>query len=345
MLWRTLSYVALLLATAAVPVASRASVLTVGPTGEYATIAAAVGAARPNDDIQVASGTYTNDFATITIPLTIEGIGTTPILLATQQIPNGKAILVTQASVTITNLEFQGATVADGNGAGIRYESGDLVVTSSIFSNNQDGILAASNPTGTVTIQSSTFIDNGSGTGFTHAVYIDAVGRATITDSNFQGTAVGHDIKSRALETIITGNTLDDGATGTTSYAIDLSNGGVATISGNQITQGPNTQNPAMISYGAEGNLPTTNSLLVSNNTFTNSLPSGSIGVFNHTGVEADLTCNTFSGVATPLVGPGTVDTAGCTASAIPEPGSLALLGPGLLAGIVVFNRRRRHRG
>jgi hypothetical protein len=338
---RTLVAIGLFLALAAAPAASRAAVITVGPGGTYSTIAAAVAAAQANDDIRVQAGTYTNDFATITIPLTIEGVGGTPILLATQLIPNGKAILITRADVTITNLEFSGARVTDGNGAGIRYEAGDLIVTSSIFSHNQDGILAAADPNGTVAIHSSTFIDNGTGDGFTHAVYISAVGRATITDSNFQGTAVGHDIKSRALETIITGNILDDGVTGTTSYAIDLSNGGVATISNNQINQGQNTQNPTMISYGSEGNLPGSNSLLVSGNTFSNTLRSGSIGVFNHTDVLADLRCNTFNNVATPLLGPGTITASGCAATAIPEPAGLALLGPALL-GLAFFGRRRR---
>ena len=61
-------------------------------------------------------------------------------------------------------------------------------------------------------------------------------------DSDFQGTLVGHDIKSRAALTTVTGNTLDDGVTGTTSYAIDISNGGVATITSNTITQGADTR-------------------------------------------------------------------------------------------------------
>jgi len=38
------------------------SILTVGPTGEYKTISAAVAASHSGDIIQVAAGTYTNDF-------------------------------------------------------------------------------------------------------------------------------------------------------------------------------------------------------------------------------------------------------------------------------------------
>src|SRR5947207_674221 len=46
-----------------------ATVITVGP-GQ--SISAAVAGAHAGDDIQVAAGTYTNDFPTVSVPLTIE---------------------------------------------------------------------------------------------------------------------------------------------------------------------------------------------------------------------------------------------------------------------------------
>jgi hypothetical protein len=67
--------------------------------------------------------------------------------------PNGKGILVAQGNVTIENLSFSGATVGDANGAGIRYEGGNLVVIDSYFHDNQMNLLAANNvPDGTIRI-------------------------------------------------------------------------------------------------------------------------------------------------------------------------------------------------
>src|SRR6185437_2069359 len=114
--------------------------LTVGQGMEFSTIAAAIAASANGDVIQVQAGTYVNDFATITTNITLEGVGGMVHMVATVPPPNGKAILTTDANVTIDHFEFSGAQVADGNGAGIRYETGNLAITNSYFHNNQDGI-------------------------------------------------------------------------------------------------------------------------------------------------------------------------------------------------------------
>src|SRR6185437_7835876 len=108
--------------------------LTVGAGMQFSTIAAAIAASQNGDVIQVQAGTYVNDFATITTNITLEGVGGMVNLVATNQPPNGKAILTTDANVTIDNFSFSGATVPDGNGAGIRYETGNLVIKTAIFS-------------------------------------------------------------------------------------------------------------------------------------------------------------------------------------------------------------------
>jgi hypothetical protein len=291
-----------------------AAVLSVGPGQSYSTLAAAVAAAAANDVIDVYGGTYLNQSATINKPLTIQGIHGTPVFSITTNIANGKGILVINASATIENLEFRSATVASGNGAGIRYQAGDLIVRNSRFVGNEDGILATplTSGTGTLLIDKSVFQGNGVATGaqsgFDHAIYATRVASLTVSNSNFQGTQVGHDIKSRAARTVVTGNTLDDGVTGTTSYAIDVSNGGNATITGNTITQGVNTQNEAMIAYAAEGLVYSDNALLVHGNIFSNSLPDTAIGVFNHAAsVVADVSCNVFDKLPHPTVGPATL--------------------------------------
>src|SRR5712691_7785097 len=107
----------LTLCVAVVVVAARADAgtitLTVGATGahQYRTISAAVAAASADSntsnyyDIQVAPGTYTNDFPTVTRPMTIEvdprRVGRPVVLNATVPLPNQKGIILTFASLTV----------------------------------------------------------------------------------------------------------------------------------------------------------------------------------------------------------------------------------------------------
>src|SRR6266851_1763042 len=120
-------------ATVAISPAAGSTILTVGPGKQYSTIAAAIAASHNGDTIQVQAGTYTNDFATINTDITLEGIGGMVNMVSTVQIPNGKGILVTNSDVTINNFSFSGARVTDENGAGIRYQLGNLVLNNDAF--------------------------------------------------------------------------------------------------------------------------------------------------------------------------------------------------------------------
>ena len=133
------------------------AILTVGSGQQYATIGDAVRASHDGDVVKVQAGTYVNDFATVNTKITIEGVGGMAHLLATVPPPDGKAILSTNTSVTLDHLEFSGAAVGDGNGAGIRYQGGDMMVTNCYFHDNQDGILGGAVPGGTITIRNSEF--------------------------------------------------------------------------------------------------------------------------------------------------------------------------------------------
>ena len=162
------------------------STLTVGAGQTYTTIAAAVGAAQAGDTINVQSGTYTNDFLNINKSLTLNAVGGVVTLAATVSPPNGKAILDeggAGVAVSVNGFAFTGAAVSDMNGAGIRYEGGTLTVSNSHFFNNQDGILAASDPNGTIAITNSEFDHNGAGDGFSHNMYINDVKSFTLTNS------------------------------------------------------------------------------------------------------------------------------------------------------------------
>src|SRR5690348_4866035 len=115
------------------------TVRTVGPGQQYSTLAAAVAAAQSGDDIQVQAGTYTNDFPGHVQNITIEGVGGMVKMVATQQPPNGKAMFVTDGNVTLKNIEVTGVSVADENGAAVRYQSGNLTVDHAYFHDNQEG--------------------------------------------------------------------------------------------------------------------------------------------------------------------------------------------------------------
>lgn len=272
--------------------------LNVGTSQQYKTIAAAVAASQDGDVVQVQAGTYTNDFATINTKITLEGVGGTVHLVATEAPTDGKAIITTNTDVTIKNFEFSGAAVADGNGAGIRYQAGDLVIENSYFHDNQDGLLTSSSSDGTITIRNSEFSHNGTGDGYTHNLYVGEIAKLTVEDSFFHDAVVGHEIKSRAEETVITNSRIADGDNGTGSYSIDLPNGGVATITGNVIEQGAKSDSPHIIHFGGEGSVYAGSSLTISDNTVLNDLSSASARLLvNETSVTAEVAGNTVYGL------------------------------------------------
>ena len=310
-------------ANAAAPVQVTASpgqtVLTVGVGEEYQTIAAAVAASQNGDLILVQPGTYTNDFADIGTQVTIAGAGGMVNLVATEAPPNEKGIFVVDNNVTIDNVVFQGCAIPDsegGNGAGIRYQGGAMVLNNDAFIGNQDGILAGAVdnlPVNTVTINHSTFDNNGDSTGpnagYTHNCYISTgVTSFTATGDIFERANVGHELKSRAVTNNISGNVFYDGPTGTASYDIDLPNGGADTISGNIIEKGPNSPNYAMIHFGGEGIPYAGSSLTVSGNHFINDQGNSAIGVLNQSTLQVAITGNEFDNFAhaTLAVGPYT---------------------------------------
>jgi hypothetical protein len=305
------------------------TVITVGQSGQYQTVSAAVAVADQDTDpsnsyvVDVMPGTYTNDFPLVTRPMVIEvapGYAGQPVVLqATENLPNQKGIILTNASLTIDGLIFTGARVDDsvgGNGAGIRDENtgpARLIVRNSAFIGNQEGILDDGDSNETVTIINSAFKNNGNpNSNLEHGIYIGRSGNLTVTNSLFCGQVNGNALKSRARVTTVensilyTGKaepSLGCGADGA-NYNIDLSNGGVATISGNQIIKGDNAPNHFMIAYASEGLVWDDNGMLVSGNNFvgkaTTFSPTAIFSPYCTTaGVSLDLVNNTFQDVPT----------------------------------------------
>lgn len=302
--------------------------LKVGPGAPYQMISAAVTAADNDTDpsnyyvIEVAPGTYTNDFPLVTRPMLIEvdpaRAGRPVILNATVPLPNEKGIILATADLTVNGLTFKGAQISNdlgGNGAGIRDQNTDspatLIVENSTFVNNQEGILTGDNSAQSISIINSTFKNNGNPNQsyFQHALYVDYAGSLSVSSSTFCGQLIGHDVKSRAAMTTVSDNQLYDGQadpaigcrTGSSSLAIDIANGGIATITGNAITQGDASQNHKMVDYGEDGLLYTANSLLVSNNSFTNTGAISATAVYDPACVPAQLVGDSFNNIATLL--------------------------------------------
>jgi hypothetical protein len=307
-------FAAALLAMAVVaPSRGEAATLTVGPGEAYPTIASAIAASADGDTIQVQAGTYRNDFAEITTSITLQAVGGRVTMAATENLQNEKGILITDTNVSITGFNFTGARIpaSEGqNGAGIRYQSGNLVLTDCYFHNNQEGLLADADPAGTVTIIKSEFAHNGDTAGpyagYTHNAYIGAVAKLDVEGSYFHDANIGHEIKSRALVTVVNNTRVVDGPTGTASYSIDLPNGGAVTISNDQIEQGPDSQNAIIISYGEEGGVPSGSSLAVTNTLIENDLTAYvPAGVVNDSAVTGVLSGVTVYGLTAPEVTSG----------------------------------------
>jgi hypothetical protein len=278
--------------------------ITVGQGQQYETIAQAVSSSKDGDVIQVQAGTYTNDFANINTDITLEGVGGMVKMVATGDIPNEKGILVTNGDVTVSNFEFSGAQVSDGNGAGIRYEDGNLTVNNSYFHDNQNGLLANASDSGTITVTNSEFDHNGSGDGYTHNLYVNDVAKLSISDSYFHDAVEGHEIKSRAEVTEISDSRIYDND-GTASYSVDLPNGGQATLTNNTIQQGANSANPNIVAYGAEGDLHDNSSLTMTDNTIINDMEGRGAVLLNASNTEGTFEGNQVYGANEMVSGSG----------------------------------------
>ncbi len=293
-----------------------------GSTFQFQSVAAAIAASASGDTIQIQAGNYVDDYApTITHDLTIVGVGGQVQMIATAaNPPPNKGILAIGAqgaspNVSVQNVTFRNTVISDssgGNGAGIRYQGGNLTLIHDGFLNNQDGLLAASDPTGSITVNGCFFRHNGSGTGLTHNIDVNDVGTLTLEHSYFLDAVVGHEIKSRAENTIITNNVIADGATGTASYSVDLPNGGNAIIEHNVIEKGPNAQNPVIITTGEEGNIYASSSLTVSYNLILNDETAHSVtAVRNDTSETAQITGNKVWGLAPGQISSGPANVSG----------------------------------
>jgi hypothetical protein len=238
--------------------------LLVGPHHPYLIPAAAAAAASAGSLIEIDAGDYDNDsaLAAWTVPnLTIRGVGGYARMRSLDgRVLDDKAIWLQRAdNLTVEWIEFSGATSSGENGSGLRNDAGakGLIARNCYFHNNEDGILYGTGGTGAlldcdVLLESCEFAYNGNGNGFSHNIYIGRVRNFTLRYSYSHHAVIGHLVKSRAENNFILYNRLTDESTGTSSYLIDIPQGGYTYIIGNVLQKGPNSDASTMISYARE---------------------------------------------------------------------------------------------
>jgi hypothetical protein len=252
-------------------------VVQVGLSRKLTSLSAASVVAKSGDTVEVDAGDYLADVAVWQqARLTIRAVGGRARLLAMGAAAEGKAIWVVRGgNISVDGFDFVGAKVIHKNGAGIRFESGQLSIKNCTFTDNENGILTAGDKDAELLIENSEFGHNGFGDGYSHNLYVGPIKRLTVTGSYFHHAKVGHLLKSRAAENHIFYNRLTDGTGGRASYELEFPNGGLAYVVGNHIQQGAQTENPTIVSFGAEGYTWPRNELYLVGNTLADDLPKG----------------------------------------------------------------------
>jgi len=297
---------------------SQAATLEVGTGKKYSSISAAASAAAPYDIIIVYPGTYKGAVFTDS-NLTVRTPAGSPrgSAVITGSTMLDKGLFVTKGSnITIDGFRFASARSTSGNGAGIRVESKNLTVRNSEFIGNQNGMLITPGSLrGTVTISNSLFKGNGAGDGQSHGLYANALDKLVVTNTRFEGTKVGHHLKSRADVNVVTGSSfVDTSMSGAASYQIELPEGGAATIENNSLVKGPYSSNGCCSiaigfeQYKGSSYVNPTGPVVIRNNKFTNLRTSRSYFVSNRMSSSVTLSGNGFTGPVSPLSGRGSVD-------------------------------------
>lgn len=287
-----------------------AAELVVGPDEEFWTPSEAANYAQDGDTIIIREGSYEDCAVWSANDLTIKAEGEGAQIYG--RICQDKGLWVTQGrNISIENVIFRDAESPDDNGAGIRAEGANLTLRNVSFIDNQMGILTTSNPQSALVIQGGTFRGNGvcaNRRGCGHGIYANKIKSLVVEDSNFIAQQHGHHIKSRAFRTEILNSEIMDTEKGTSSYLIDIPNGGDLVIKGNIMQKGYNTSNASAaiaIGFGPGGH--PTNTLMITDNRFRNRAPNTTNFVENRLKTPAVLINNRIAGDARPLRGRGDV--------------------------------------
>ena len=260
-------------ALATLPQAQAADTLLVGPQDGPTALQTAASRARDGDTIEILPGEYVGGLVLVNRRLTLRGVGGEASVIKGDGKAGSQLALWTVRGgvVTVENLEFRGARAQDGGGAGVRQEGGRLTLRACRFFDNEHAVYATNDETAELQIDSSVLgLAPRVVGGLYHLLSVGRIAKLSITGSRFQQGFEGHMIKSRARVTDIRYNFIHDGQRGGASYEIEIANGGLATIIGNVIGQGAESQNPVVVAYGTENRSWEHNALYVAHNTLVN---------------------------------------------------------------------------
>lgn len=289
----------------------RTATMAVGRTRSIRTVAEASRMARDGTIVEIDAGTYRGDVAVWTQDrLTIRAVGGRVRLIADGAAAEDKAIWVVRGGqVEISGIDFEQARAPARNGAGIRFERGRLVVRDCRFVDNEMGLLTGNDPQAELTVEGSEFGHNHRPDGHNHNLYVGTIRRLTAIGNYMHHATIGHLLKSRAAENHVYYNRLTDESNGRASYEMEFPNGGLVIAMGNIIQQAPGTDNPVIVSYGAEGYRWPDNVLVLVHNTLVDERPAGGVAIRVMPGpVQVMALNNLFVGATVAFEGTATVD-------------------------------------
>lgn len=288
--------------------------LTVGARQQYATIAAAVAAARNGDTVSVLAGTYTNDFTTIRTDITLAASGGQVVLTATGALASGGALLTSAANVVVDGFVFLGAQAADGTAdgtaAGLLQTAGTLTVRNSLFNGNQTGLLSTAGGTATVAVQRTEFAGNGNGSAFSANIAVAGLQSLSISDSYVHDAAGGDEVRSLAHATTILNSRIDDNAA-IAATVLNLPNGGTVSVQDSVLQKGARSTAAAVVRFGG-GAAYGSSTLSLVRNTLVADKP-GTLLVQNSTAASAAISSNQIWGFSGGSVNTGPATMSGNT--------------------------------
>jgi Right handed beta helix region len=308
--WQLCCFACLFAVLVALPPArALATVYRVGPDQALKRPSQAARIVAPGDTVQIEPmpGGYYDCAIWRADDLTIEGIGNDVRL--TDMTCQRKAIFITIGNrITIRNLTFARARVPDRNGAGIRAEGADLSIERSRFIDNESGILAADSAASRIAIRDSQFTANGTcgPRHCTDAIAVGHIAELTVAHCVISGTKGGDAIRSQATHTHLVADRIEDGATGSAAFLVELPDGGSLDMENNTLERGPLPSDPSVavrIMQGA-GARPV-DTLVFTGNTVRNDTHAPLAFVLNWTGTTARMENNHMSQDVTPVSSSG----------------------------------------